>query len=65
MSYDDDIQRLTEIERITNGKSSHFDMDEASQLRRLAYSNGIRGGRISRPNAGSAPHRAILASWCP
>ena len=36
MSYDDDIQRLTEIERITNGKSSHFDMDEASRLRRLA-----------------------------
>jgi len=25
----DEIQRLTEIERITNGKPSHFDMDEA------------------------------------
>jgi hypothetical protein len=29
MSDDDDIQRLTEIERITNGKPSYFDMDEA------------------------------------
>jgi hypothetical protein len=29
MSYDDEIQRLTEIKRITNGKSSYFDMDEA------------------------------------
>jgi hypothetical protein len=29
MSYDDEIQRLTEIERITKGKSSYFDMDEA------------------------------------
>ena len=26
---DDEIQRLTEIERITNGKPSHFDMNEA------------------------------------
>jgi hypothetical protein len=29
MSDHDDIQRLTEIERITNGKPSYFDMDEA------------------------------------
>jgi hypothetical protein len=29
MSYDDEIQRLTEIERITDDKSSYFDMDEA------------------------------------
>ena len=30
MSYDDEIQRVTEIERIAaNGRPSHFDMDEA------------------------------------
>ena len=29
MSDDGDIQRLTEIERITNGKPSYFDMDAA------------------------------------
>jgi hypothetical protein len=29
MSDDGEIQRLTEIERITNGKPSYFDMDEA------------------------------------
>ena len=29
MSDDDEIQRLTEIERITNGKASYLDMDAA------------------------------------
>jgi hypothetical protein len=29
MNDDDEIQRLTEIERITNGKPSYFDMDAA------------------------------------
>jgi hypothetical protein len=29
MSDDGEIQRLTEIERITNGKPSYFDMDAA------------------------------------
>jgi hypothetical protein len=29
MGDDDNMQRLTEIERITNGKPSYFDMDEA------------------------------------
>jgi hypothetical protein len=29
MSDDDEIQRLTETERITNGKPSHHDMDAA------------------------------------
>jgi hypothetical protein len=29
MSDDDEIQRLTEIERITNGKPRYLDMDEA------------------------------------
>jgi hypothetical protein len=32
MSYDE-IQRLTEIERITNGKSSYLDVDEAFSAR--------------------------------
>jgi hypothetical protein len=29
MSYDNEIHRVTEIERITNGKPTHFDMDDA------------------------------------
>jgi len=29
MSDDGEIQRLTEIERVTNGKPSYFDMDAA------------------------------------
>jgi hypothetical protein len=29
MSYDNEIHRVTEIERIANGKLTHFDMDEA------------------------------------
>jgi hypothetical protein len=29
MGDDGEIQRLTEIERITNGRPSHLDMDEA------------------------------------
>jgi hypothetical protein len=29
MSYDNEIHRVTEIERIANGKPTHFDMDEA------------------------------------
>jgi len=29
MRYDDEIQQLTEIERITNGKPRYLDMDEA------------------------------------
>jgi hypothetical protein len=29
MSDDDEIQRLTEIERITNGRPTYLDMDEA------------------------------------
>jgi hypothetical protein len=29
MSYDDEIQRVTEIERVANGKPSYFDMDAA------------------------------------
>ncbi len=46
MSYDDGIQRVTEIERIPNGRLSHFDMDEAfcGRLRRA-----IEGGLESAP----------------
>ena len=29
MGYDDEIKRITEIERITNGRPSHLDMDVA------------------------------------
>ena len=48
MSYDDEIQRLTEIERITNGKSSYFDMDEAFCARMHA---AITAGLESAPTA--------------
>jgi hypothetical protein len=41
MSYDEEIQRLTEIECITNGKSSYLDMDEAFCARlRMAITAG-------------------------
>ncbi len=36
MSDDHEIQRLTEIERITNGKPSYLDMDAAFCARMLA-----------------------------
>jgi hypothetical protein len=36
MSDDGEIERLTEIERITNGKPSYFDMDEAFCTRMCA-----------------------------
>ena len=42
MSYDGEIQRLTEIERISDGKSSYFDMDEAFCARlRMAITAGL------------------------
>jgi hypothetical protein len=46
MRDDDDIQRLTEIERITNGKPSYFDMDEAFCGRMRA---AIAAGREAAP----------------
>jgi hypothetical protein len=47
MSYDDEIQRLTEIERITNGKPSHFNMDEAFCARlRMAITAGLESPPI-------------------
>jgi hypothetical protein len=33
---DDEFHRVTEIERIANGKSTHSDMDEAFRARMLA-----------------------------
>jgi hypothetical protein len=46
MSDDDEIQRLTEIERITNGKPSHLDMDAAFCARMSA---AITAGLESAP----------------
>jgi hypothetical protein len=54
---DDDIQRLTEIERITNGKPSYFDMDEAFCGRmRAAIAAGLESapsGVITTPGTKS------------
>jgi hypothetical protein len=46
MSDDGEIQRLTEIERITNGKPSYFDMDVAFYGRMYA---AIAAGLESAP----------------
>jgi hypothetical protein len=46
MSDDGEIQRLTEIERITNGKPSYFDMDAAFCTRMCA---AIAAGLESAP----------------
>lgn len=46
MSDDDEIQRLTEIERITNGKASYLDMDAAFCARMQA---AITAGLESAP----------------
>jgi hypothetical protein len=45
---DDEIQRLTEIERITNGKPSYFDMDAAFCARMHA---AITAGLESAPTS--------------
>ena len=46
MSYDE-IQRVTEIERIANGKPTHFDMDEAFSARmRTAIEAGLESAPI-------------------
>ena len=49
MGDDGEIQRLTEIERITNGKPSYFDMDAAFRGRMHAATAASRqrpiGGR--------------------
>jgi hypothetical protein len=46
MNDDDEIQRLTEIERITNGKPRYLDMDEAFCARMHA---AIAAGLESAP----------------
>jgi hypothetical protein len=48
MSYDNEIQRVTEIERITNGKPSHFEMDAAFRARMLM---AIEAGLESAPTS--------------
>jgi hypothetical protein len=48
MSDDGEIERLTEIERITNGKPSYFDMDEAFCTRMCA---AIAAGLESAPTS--------------
>ena len=48
MSDVDEIQHLTEIERITNGKPSHFDMDAAFCARMHA---AIAAGLESAPTS--------------
>jgi hypothetical protein len=46
MNDDDEIQRLAGIERITNGKPSYFDMDDAFCTRMCA---AIAAGLESAP----------------
>jgi hypothetical protein len=48
LGSEDEIQRLTEIERITNGKPSHFDMDAAFCARMHA---AIAAGLESAPTS--------------
>ena len=48
LGYEDEIQRLTEIERITHGKPSHFDMDAAFCARMHA---AIAAGLESAPTS--------------
>jgi len=43
---DDEFHRVTEIERIANGKPTHFDMDEAFRARMHA---AIAAGLESAP----------------
>jgi hypothetical protein len=47
MSDDDEIEYVTEIERVANGKPSHFDMDEAFRVRMLkAIAAGLENAPI-------------------
>jgi hypothetical protein len=47
MSYDNEIHRVTEIERIANGKPTHFDMDDAFCARmREAITAGLETAPI-------------------
>jgi len=49
MSDDGEIERLTEIERITNGKPSYFDMDAAAFCARMHAA--IAAGLESAPTS--------------
>jgi len=66
MSDNDDIQRLTEIERITNGKPSYFDMNEAFCDRmRAAIAAGLESapsGVITTPGTKSPRYIADQTS---
>jgi hypothetical protein len=45
---DDEFHRVTEIERIANGKPTHFDMDEAFRARmRAAIAAGLESAPTS------------------
>ena len=47
MSDHDEIDSVTEIERVANGKPSHFDMDEAFCSRmRMAIEAGLESAPI-------------------
>ena len=57
MSDDGEIERLTEIERITNGKPSYFDMDVAFCARiHAAIAAGLESAPIA-PDACLAMYR--------
>jgi hypothetical protein len=49
---DDEFHRVTEIERIANGKPTHFDMDEAFRARMHA---AIAAGLESAPTGVTTP----------
>ena len=45
---DDEVHRVTEIERIANGKPTHFDMDEAFRARmHAAIATGLESAPTS------------------
>ena len=63
MSYDEEIQRLTELERITNGKSSYLDMDEAFCGRlRMAITAGLESASIGVITAPGTRHPKYVAT---
>ena len=49
MSYDDEIQRVTEIERAANGKPSHFEIMDAAFCARMRAA--IAAGLESAPTS--------------
>jgi hypothetical protein len=57
MGYDDEIQRITEIERITNGRPSHLDMDEAF----CARVDAATAAGLERPPTGVVTVPAAVA----